>query len=62
MGSSRVVLRDGVEVDVEGASKSRDATSGIGSEHFENNKTGLIKQAYNIVEYKSIRLQISTTL
>lgn len=50
MGVEGLGFRDGVEVDVEGASKAagrtwtglvilRDATSGIGSKNFENNKT-----------------------
>lgn len=66
-------FRDGVEVDVEGVSKAagriwtglvilRDATSGFGSKDFENYKADVIKQASNIVEYKRISLQISTTL
>lgn len=72
MGVAGLGLRDGVEVDVEGASKAagrtwtglllRDAKSGIDSKNFENNNTVVIKQACNIVEYKRIRLQISTTL
>lgn len=61
-------LRDGVEVDVEGASKAagrtwtglllRDETSGIDSKNFENNNTDVIKQACNIVEYKRISTNI----
>lgn len=73
MGVAGLGFRDGVEVDVEGARKAagrtwtglvilRDATFGIGSNNFESNNTDVIKQACNIVEYKRIRLQISTTL